>query len=264
MVEFALVLPILALLLVMTIDLGRVFFGWVGLQNVARIAANHAGSEPDAWAPPLDGNKLAAQQRYEDLIANEADALNCSLRPVADPVFEDATGDADADDPGDMAIVSLICGFDLLTPLASILVSGTIDLGAKAEFPIRRAIDVELAAPPPPLPTPTPVPTPTPGPTSTPAPCAKPVANFTGTPTSGKNPLVVTFTDTSTAGATCPVTGWLWEFGDGTTSVAQNPTKTYTHSGSPPTKKFAVKLTVTATSGTDAETKPNYVTVSAL
>ena len=29
MVEFALVLPILALLLVLAVDFGRVFFGWV-------------------------------------------------------------------------------------------------------------------------------------------------------------------------------------------------------------------------------------------
>ena len=42
MVEFALVLPLLVLLLVMAIDFGRVFFGWVALQNATRIAADYA------------------------------------------------------------------------------------------------------------------------------------------------------------------------------------------------------------------------------
>ena len=47
LVEFALVLPLLALLLVMALDFGRVFFGWVALQNAARIGANYAGHTPN-------------------------------------------------------------------------------------------------------------------------------------------------------------------------------------------------------------------------
>ena len=33
MVEFALIMPLLVLLLVMAIDFGRVFFGWVALDD---------------------------------------------------------------------------------------------------------------------------------------------------------------------------------------------------------------------------------------
>ncbi len=50
-----------------------------------------------------------------------------------------------------------------------------------------------------------------------------PAANFTGTPTSGPNPLDVNFTDTSTG----TVTGRAWTFGDGGTSTDQNPSHTY-------------------------------------
>ena len=50
-----------------------------------------------------------------------------------------------------------------------------------------------------------------------------PVANFSGTPTSGTAPLSVTFTDTSTN----TPTAWSWTFGDGSTTTAQNPTHTY-------------------------------------
>lgn len=52
---------------------------------------------------------------------------------------------------------------------------------------------------------------------------------------------------------------WLWDFGDGTTSVDQNPTHTYTASGT-----FTVSLTVTNPCGSDTETKSQIVTVQPL
>ena len=54
-----------------------------------------------------------------------------------------------------------------------------------------------------------------------------PVANFSGTPTSGTAPLTVGFTDTSTGSPTA----WSWNFGDSSTSTAQNPSHTYTSAG---------------------------------
>ena len=48
---------------------------------------------------------------------------------------------------------------------------------------------------------------------------ASPVANFSGTPTTGTAPLAVTFTDSSTN----TPTSWSWTFGDSNTSTAQNP-----------------------------------------
>ncbi len=83
---------------------------------------------------------------------------------------------------------------------------------------------------PPPIPTPTPTsgptPTPTTGPTPTPTtaptptptatPCPTPVADFNWT--AGNPRRNVTFTDLSTAAAACPITTWLWDFGDATPS----------------------------------------------
>ena len=68
-----------------------------------------------------------------------------------------------------------------------------------------------------------------------------PTASFTTSPASGEAPLDVQFTDTSTGGPTA----WAWDFGDGTTSTAQNPAHTYTQPGS-----YAVTLTATNAVGT--------------
>jgi len=81
-----------------------------------------------------------------------------------------------------------------------------------------------------------------------------PVANFTGTPTSGTAPLTVTFTDSS---SNTP-TSWNWNFDDGNSSTLQNPTHTYTSAGT-----YSVALNATNSAGSNTLTRTNYVTVSA-
>jgi PKD repeat protein len=82
-----------------------------------------------------------------------------------------------------------------------------------------------------------------------------PDANFTAAITAGESPLTVVFSDTSVPG-TRPITAWLWDFGDGTTSDIQNPTRIYTD-----VRPYTVKLTVTTEEGTDTETRIDYVRV---
>ena len=144
MVEFALVLPILALLLVLTVDLGRVFFGWVGLQNAARIAANAAASNPDAWNPP---GEIGGQNAYRLAVLNDLRALNCerpgggawTLAAIPTPTFTSMpTGfSADAYEVGDHAEVTITCDFGLITPLAGALVGQPLTIRATAQFMVR-------------------------------------------------------------------------------------------------------------------------------
>jgi PKD repeat protein len=82
---------------------------------------------------------------------------------------------------------------------------------------------------------------------------AAPVANFTGTPTSGTAPLTVTFTDSSTN----TPTSWSWSFGDGITSTEKNPSHTYTGTGS-----YTVALTATNAAGSNIASRTNYITVT--
>jgi len=81
-----------------------------------------------------------------------------------------------------------------------------------------------------------------------------PVAAFSASPTSGKAPMKVQFTDTSTG----TPKKWKWDFGDGTTSTKQNPTHKYSKAG-----VYTVKLTVTNTAGSNLVTKADYIKVIA-
>ena len=80
-----------------------------------------------------------------------------------------------------------------------------------------------------------------------------PVAEFSGSPTSGSAPLLVNFTDLSTGDPT----SWAWTFGDGGTSTAANPSYSYAANG-----VYTVSLTVTNAYGSDVATKVDYITVA--
>ncbi|MEZ5359608.1 MAG: PKD domain-containing protein [Candidatus Zixiibacteriota bacterium] len=82
-----------------------------------------------------------------------------------------------------------------------------------------------------------------------------PTADFSATPRSGGSPLMVSFTDQSTSPFT--ILSWAWDFGDGATSNAQNPTHEYTAAG-----LYAVTLVVTDQCGSDTERKTEYIQVS--
>lgn len=79
-------------------------------------------------------------------------------------------------------------------------------------------------------------------------------ADFTADPVSGEPPLLVQFTDASTN-----ATSWLWTFGDGGTSTAQNPSHTYTDVG-----VYTVTLEATGPYGSDTETKTDLISVAVM
>ena len=135
MVEFALILPLLALLLVMAVDFGRVFFGWVALQNATRIAADTASQRANAW-PSADGNlEIEWRDDYETFITQDLTAANCDFpTPHPDPVFFNANAgepdDSGDHDFGDTVTVSLECEFSLITPLAEAILGGPVQMVA--------------------------------------------------------------------------------------------------------------------------------------
>jgi PKD repeat protein len=225
------VLPVLMLLMLIAVDFGRIYLGYVNLQNMARVGANFAANNPTAWLTPLDPANAATITKYRNRVLADAAATNCSLNPTtpADPTFRDATGDSSAFGPGDQVTVGFNCTFKVITPFISAIVGGNVTVSASAVFPVKSGQFGSGSV--------------TPG----------PVASFSGSPRSIATGASVTFTDASTGSPTT----WLWDFGDGTSSPAQNPTHQYTSPGS-----YTVWLEVSNASGSNRSTKANYITVS--
>lgn len=83
---------------------------------------------------------------------------------------------------------------------------------------------------------------------------ALPQARFSAVETAGQVPLRVFFSDESTPGVGT-INGWLWDFGDGTTSTDQNPEHLYIEYGT-----YTVTLTVSNEYGSDTTSQTNLVT----
>lgn len=77
---------------------------------------------------------------------------------------------------------------------------------------------------------------------------------FVGSPRSGYRPLAVQFTDLSISNY--PIESWLWDFGDGSTSIEQHPQHTYQYKGN-----YTVALTIGVQSGIlyKTTTKIDYI-----
>jgi PKD repeat protein len=75
-------------------------------------------------------------------------------------------------------------------------------------------------------------------------------ADFSAAPLTGRPPLAVSFSNASTG----DVTSTQWDFGDGQTSTAANPTHTYTQAGA-----YTVRLTVSDGVDSHTLTRPGYV-----
>jgi PKD repeat protein len=238
------VFPVLLFLLLIALDFGRVYLGWVNLEQMARIAANYAADHASAWGTP--GN-AADRATYQNQIAQDAKAINCvPQNPIPDPVIAGGTA------LGSQVTVSITCQFGVLTPVISNVLGGTILVTAESTFPVKEGAVGSVPGGGAPVTTP-------------------PDARFTATPTTGWAPLTVSFTDTSTN----TPTSWIWDFsvapsGTGTgsvspgTSLAQGPhSVTYGCTGAVgATCTFGVTLEVANAGGSDTESKPSLVTVT--
>jgi hypothetical protein len=142
LVEFALMLPLILVLLLGALDFGRAFFGWVALTNASRVAANYAATHPDAW--PNNTSQIA---EYNQLV-EDSGTSDCAMS-VAAPTFPDGTRDL-----GDRARADLTCAFSLVAPFMQVFFGNPITLSADSTFPIRRGCTncaaVPAGPPPPP------------------------------------------------------------------------------------------------------------------
>jgi PKD repeat protein len=247
LVEFALVVPVLLLLLLVGVDFGRVYLGWVNLQQMARVAAGFASENASAWQAP--GNS-AVRVEYQDRIANDATQINCDLPKdgagkvhVPDPAF------AAGFDLGDPILVEIPCNFHLVTPIIGNIIGDVIPVTASYTYPVKEGAVAEVPG--------------GGGPVVIP-----PIADFVGKPRSGfgktaaeYGTLDVTFNDLSKNAPT----SWQWSFGNGAgTAFTKGPHTIHYECDQLPgeTCTYTVRLTVGSPGGFDTMTKTDYITVT--
>jgi Flp pilus assembly protein TadG len=202
LVEFALVLPIILLLTMTALDFGRIYLGYINVQNMARVAANFAANN----ALKLSAGDAATLTQYRNQIDIDAAATNCRLPgPAPVPVYSDANGDGTTTSLGDNAKVGLTCTFNVITPFISTILGSSINVSTAVVFPVKAGMSGT-------------------GTTGGGGCYLPPNASINTAPgVTGPAPFNVTFTDASGG---CPATIWLWSFSDGTTtttSTAQDP-----------------------------------------
>ena len=178
LVEFALVLPVILVVILLALDFGRGFFAWVTVTNASRAGAAFAASNPQAgWGGTPNPAIVAV---YRSQITTDLLPTNCSLQsPIPLPVF---SGSPAPYGLGGSASVTLTCTFNPITPLVSAIIGSNLPVTSTTVYPVRagtiaggpilNAIPLPTATPAPTaVPTPTPVPTagPTPTPTAPPA-----------------------------------------------------------------------------------------------
>ena len=146
-VEFAIILPLLAVLLVMAIDAGRLFFGWVALQNASRIGADYATTHASAWDGAPDPLEASQRATYASLVLQDLQAISCDNPQVPAPDFDlDGNGTSDFSD-GALARVDLTCDFHPLTPLAEAFLGQPLTLHSFSDFAVNRTISSGLPPP---------------------------------------------------------------------------------------------------------------------
>lgn len=215
LVEFALILPIMMVLLAAVLDLGRVFYATISLNNAAREGAFQAAQTPDSFqsGQPCNTatNLIVCRVQLESkgsavTVADDAITRTCSVSGCPQQA-------------GSTVTVGVTGQFQLLTPLLSVIFGGqTIPMSASATAQLEY------------LPTPNTATLP-PG----------PVAVIAVSSTSG---LTVTFDASGSSGSP---TGWQWAFGDGNTSTT-GPTVTHTYAAA---GTYDVTLTVVNLAGSD-------------
>lgn len=217
LVEFALIVPLMLLLLAATVDLGRLFYSRITVSDAARAGAMEAARSPGSFQP---GTACTSANK-------DTNAVMCRvLQEAAGGFVTVAPADVEVTCTGGTCVSNATLGatvsvkvtghFTLVTPIIGFFFGGqTIDFSSTASA--QRQVAPNVAAPQP------------------------PVASFNASPLSGVAPLTVTLSNTSTGGAT----SYLWDFGDTQTStVASPPPHTY------PQGTYTITLSASNAGGT--------------
>lgn len=230
LVEFALILPIFLVFVSACLDLGRVFYANISLNNAAREGAMEAASEAGTYiangaCDPVN-NSVVCRVQLESKssmvsITSSDISMTCSVSGCPHAA-------------GSTATVSVKGQFKLLTPILAAFFGGqTLNLTSSATAQLEYLPQIATITPPP-----------------------APTAEFTWSPTSITAGDTVTFDPSASTG---DPTAWQWDFdGDGVTdTTAQNPTHTFATAGT-----YTVTLAVINLTG--VSNRQHTITVNAV
>jgi PKD repeat protein len=230
LVEFAIILPIMFVFLAAIIDLGRVFYATVTLNNAAREGAFQAADDPTSYqagqACNTSTNLVVCRVQLESKdsgisIAATEIALSCNISGCPEQA-------------GSTVTVEVSGQFQLVTPLLSFIFGGqTIPMTAQSTAQLQYLPTPNTATLPPP-----------------------PVAQCAASPVSGDAPLTVNFSSSASSGNP---TDWQWDFGGGNTVVG-SPTASFTFDTA---GAYSILLTVINLAGADSDTCSILVTAVA-
>ena len=224
-VEFALILPVFFLLLVIAVDFGRLFFSYIQLHNAAREAAAAGLVQPTDTV-----NMTARAQAEKNAQAQRGEAAvtlttACADQTGASIACSAAAGGAGA---GNTITVTLDEPFTFLTPVVNGVFGGGLRMTASATSTVLGYAAGAGGTPP--------------------GGCSPPTASFTWAITSGRTIFANPAASTPNSGV-CNISGYNWDWGDGTLEVGTATGNSHTF---PRDGTFHVVLTVTNQAGPDS------------
>lgn len=194
LVEFALIVPVMLLLLTATVDLGRLFYSRITVSDAARAGAMEAAENPNSFQPNTactSANKDV--NRVMCRVLQEANGSFVTIAP-ADVAVTCSGGCGSNATLGATVSVQVTGHFTLVTPIIGSFIGGQ-NLTFSSTASAQRQVPPNTVV------------------------TAPPVASFNASPLSGPAPLTVTLSNTTTGAAT----NWAWTFGDGQASSLQTP-----------------------------------------
>jgi Flp pilus assembly protein TadG len=227
-VEFALVMPVFMLLLLVAVDFGRLFFSYVQISNATREGAAYAAAAPTDLVgirSAVARERNSQSQRGENSLTVTASCFTPGGATIACASANGGSG------PGNTVTVATDEPFTFFTPLINGLFSDNLHLTTTASSVVLGYASGGSGTPP----------------TS----CNLPTASFTIVIT-GQKSLFADPTASTPNSGTCNISGMFWDWGDGLSEVGTATGNPHTYSAA---GTYTVRLDVTNQAGTSFATQ---------
>ncbi|MGH2466873.1 MAG: PKD domain-containing protein [Candidatus Limnocylindrales bacterium] len=226
LVEFAIVLPVMLLLMLLAIDFGRLFFSYIQVNNAAREGAAYGAANPGDTAgitARADQETDAQSQRGESALVVSA---ACTDTAGATMACSDAPGGAGA---GNHLTVTAVERFTFLTPLIDTFFGNDLHMSASATSTVLGFAASAGGTPPP-------------G-------CVGPDVPVLFNATVSGMTVALDASAAAPNSGLCAISGYNWDMGDGATVFGKQTSYDYSSAGT-----YTITLQVTNQGGSQTGT----------